>query len=357
MNMEKRIMNKKLFALLAAVCATQGSLVAMDNSCCPISGEPLNPNCTPAIYNLPAKPDLCWDVYARASFLYWSNAIIDMSWTTEIDALGDTYRRRHADFPFKPGFEVGIGIDLGPVVLDIDYIRMHYHHTSHATAANGSKLVPKSTPTGYAGVIFPVYNHASAGYTSNLDDLRITLQTPAYVSKRMILTAGYGLDIQWDKHEFNRKWSNSSIPANVGQFTGKTEYWAIGPVINGNAEALLCYGFKLIGNTGFAVDYMKYTTYESGASFPGAILFGGTPSTPFANFVQQAQQDFYSIMPMANMEIGLGWQSYLFCDQIYLDLSVTYEWYTRFYTPGFYETVLNVDANCNGLRVQGRIDF
>lgn len=354
-------MRNCLLTVLASLGTTGFVHAAEDNGssnyCCPRRGEPLDPNCSHAIYPLEAKPDLCWDVFARASFLYWSGTTAEASTILGYDSTGHQIKQSYQDAPYKPGFEVGVGCDLGAVVLDINYLRMHYNNTTHYSASPGGTLKPFQVPTVLALTNFPTYTRASFDFTQNIDDIAFTLQTPCYFSKRVVVTAGYGIDLQFAKNEYTRKFSNPSIAANVGEIKGLSKYWAIGPQVNLDFEGLLCYGFKAIGNLSLAIDYMEFTSLDSDSSFPGAFQTFGTPPSPFANFQQTNAQNYMELCTPVRAEIGLGWQSYLFCDQIYLDLSVTYDWYNRLFPPRVLESVLVLDPYFHGLKVQGRIDF
>lgn len=143
------------------------------------------------------------------------------------------------------------------------------------------------------------------------------------------------------------------------RFTGKNNYWGVGPRTGFNGEWHINRGFSLLGKMAAALLYGK-TKAETDAQ---NLVVGATDFT----IARQYSDDFYQLVPNLQMSFGFQWQTCFWCEKMFFKMSASWEanyWWNQFNLPvgltGFtapLPTVGNQPLTMEGLTVNFEFDF
>jgi hypothetical protein len=185
------------------------------------------------------------------------------------------------------------------------------------------------------------------------------------------MNLGFGLLGIWTDHKKNLAGIAAAgpLPPTAVTATGGTrahhKSWALGPCLNFEAAALLPCGFKMFGSFVVCAEYASLYKGLTVHSHPALL-----PLTPIIPPLIQYNTSIPSKKNVPHLsvsdlaEIGLGWGSYLWCNRLYIDLSVSY----AFFYQGIVNFAVPVNAHAvdltnlisygfHGISVGGRIDF
>lgn len=344
-----------------------------DMVCCPsvIVGEPIDPCCINPVYPYPANYDPCngWNIYAKGEFLYLSS-IID---THQNPAGHATFDKSEIEWgfqktPYRPGFRVALGFDLGSVVLDLTYLRYHPHTTSHFSARdNGAIILTSANP----GLLAPAFGQPQAFFQDVtttmhifLDMGLISLQRPVYMGKKIIMNLNYGIMALWagEKWHITATALNNPIPPQVGftsngVTTSLHKSWAVGPNLGFTGTALFPCHFQVYGNIDLSLQYAVAYKTDSSSTFPNYPF-------PLGNNILRQRGDAAHIQAWHSGELGIGWGDYLFCDRYHVNLSVGYNWlfqhifaYNPAFNPSGVDLLFYTSFSVHGIGVSARLDF
>jgi len=373
-------MKKSLYILGTVQLLLQSSILIADDCCSPDpccmigGGEPLDSKCIAAGYPLPAiiKPACtCMDIYVKGDFLYCGQIENEQQlFAQRMSADGRVIKNYLEKGAYKPGFRVGAGIEVNTWLLDFTYV--HHHHNSHNPVKAEPNQFVEITSNRLTG---PPLLYSSINYDLhlNVDFGVLTLRQPVYLGKRIMMNLGFGLLGIWTEHKRNCVGTAAPGPLPPLSFTANGvnrslhKSWALGPCLNFEATALLPCGFKMFGNFivcgEYACLYKGLTEYSHPALLPPPpflppnLLIQYNTSIPSKKNVPHLSASDWA-------EIGIGWGSYLWCDRLYIDLSVTY----AFFYQGIVNFAVPVNAHAvdlfnlisygfHGVTIGGRIDF
>lgn len=354
------------------ICANEDST---EFPCCAptvVVAEPLDPCCINPLYPYPATISLCdgWDVYAKGEFIYYSS-MADTYWNTVTDITFDDseYDYFSQKAPYRPGFRISIGADVGDVVLDLTYLRYHPHTTTHFSTKNNAGLsLNYIAPTILAeafGQPLVLFQNVKSSFHLALDYGILSLQKPIYMGKRIILNLNYGLLGLWTRQKWEMTCTALANPAALPPFTATSngvstanhKSWAVGPNLGFKAIGLLPWNLSGIFNLDISLMYGSCTK---------AVLMGNFPQAPFPianNSIGQKDHSAH-LEAFHSGEIGLGWGRYLCCERYHVDLTCTYNIafqhifnYGIPFLPTGLEGHTLTSYSFHGLAIGGRLDF
>lgn len=335
--------------------------------------EPLNPCLLNAGYPYPAtiNPSCGWDIYAKGEFLYLATSV-DIPFYVAIESTFDnlTSVSLFQATPYRPGFRVALGVDLGPAVLDLTYLRYHAHTTSRFQAGNNRGIIlTLAAPNILNITAAPVtFGNVRSGCTFDLDSFIISLQKPVYMGKRICMNLNYGILGLWNGVKWNINCLALTNPppgllTSNGFVKSDHKAWAIGPNLGVTAKGLLPWGFQGIVSINLALQYSSMYKGFTRASFPTAVDPTGAPLIQDNNAVK-SKGSVPFIQAAHGGDIGIGWGGYFACNKYHLDLSLTYNFiYQHYFDFGFALFNLVGDAfaqgayGMHGISVGGRLDF
>lgn len=325
-----------------------------DNRCCPapkpkpqccepVKCEKVCPPVCPVVlnpaYNQSAMIDTrcSWDVWADASFTYWQaiqdNMEIGFA-DTETDALliGSALSDAHVidtGFKYKPGFKVGFGIKF-----DHDDWDSHLGYTWFRSTVNTSSNGPGSTATSF-GTILPTlgfpgllggatevnFDTVSSKWRCNMDILDAVMGRWYYVGTKLQFHPYAGARGQWIRQKLNTTYdvvagstNNGGTAANYNN-SQNTNSWAVGPEMGLDVNWNIGEGFRLYSGAEVDVLFTRYTkarvtdTYNDDGSI---------------SVWHVSQKKMNRVRSHIDMEMGLGWGTFLDCNNWYLDLYAGY---------------------------------
>lgn len=346
-----------------------------------IVGYPLEETAINDGYLLPATPSPCngWDLYARGDFLYWSIYADEIAGIAQKVTLNNPVQDVINYFqatPYKPGFRVSLGANLRSVVLDATYTRVRTNSTIHVNARNGEAI--RLTYVAPSAPITPnvAFSTLKSTHEMGMDWGLLSLQTPVYFGKKIILNLTYGLSFirSLSKHHIVGTALNVVPPPQFvtsdGFANSIQKDWALGPDLGCKAYALLPWGFKGIATVNLALQYGTLYYSKSTTSFPNAIDPGLAIPPDTGN---PLISDNTTIKPRSHTghmqvnhgaELGLGWGGYFGCDRYHVDLYATYSVYYQhifclatIFSPFGSDLLSLRQYNIHGIVIGGRLDF
>lgn len=340
--------------------------------CCVVVGEPLDPCCVNPMYPYPAtySPSCGWDVYAKGDFLYLSSVIPDalQNPAGNFTLDGSEIEWLFPKTPYRPGFRVSVGMDLGSVILDVTYLRYHPHTTTHFSAKNNQPLAFVVFSPTYAAPLLgqprAFFQSAKASFNLSLDLGIISLQRPVYMGKKIIMNLNYGILGLWsgEKWHVTATALNPPPPPQFGLTSNGVQKvnhksWAVGPNLGFTATALFPWNFQVFGGIDLSAQYAVAYKTDNRASYPNYPF-------PLGNSILRQRHDAAHVQAWHQGELGIGWGDYLFCDRYHLNLSISYNWmyqhiyaYSPAFSPFGTDFLSLTSFSIHGLAVGGRLDF
>lgn len=390
---------KKTTPWLAGLLTLAASAVADDNACRPPQRKSFEQaqrvtkmQMQPA-YNAPSRIDVrgSWDLYMTGSFVYWqlsqdnmevalNDQLTDANYTANNQIKGDLVQM---DFDYKPGFKVGLGMNLDQDDWDAfaEYTRLH---TSNSTSTNGAAIVP-----GLTGPIFPtwghpyviqtnVYNTASEKWDCNLDTINLDLGRAYYVGTQLTFRPFFGARSVFLTQSVHANYVNTSFTNTTANLMGATfveipgvmdviqrnRSWSIGTRVGVDTNWMLGMGIRLFGNANADVLYTKYKI-QNKTNFFVTSGAGGFPTGE--SLFHVSKERVSALRGHTDLEMGLGWGSYFDNNNWHIDLSAAYGFQIFFdqnmltkYLNGFMTGKLeqpNGNLYAQGLTATARFDF
>ena len=347
----------------------------MKDNGCPCTpfeqGLPLT-NCEnfPPAYNQAARTEVrcSWDVFLTGSFLYWfvGQEGMDIGYNTALD--GATLLPPNDGLKvgqkgqFKPGFKVGIGADFD---LDkwVGYLEYTWLHGTTSQSLNSG-----TDTRGQAVIVLGTwYNQqltnadstaadVSSRWRINLDLLDGTMSRPYYQGRNLTIVPFSGVRAAWIRQNFRLSATTTNAPDNPVVSHNTSKSWALGPRAGMLGNWQLGWGFRLKGDASASLLYQRYTkvTHSEDPLVAGTI----GPVVKYKNYG--------ALRPMADMGLGIGWGSYLDCQNFYLDIEAKYDfilmWSQNMMRHLVDDYNYGVDGQAadlfyNGLTVNVRFDF
>lgn len=308
--------------------------------CPPVCFERGYPNdqcCFPSAYNEPANFDLgpCpWDFWVDASFTYWEayeeGLGLGVSTTVLSDAVqpvrDGTYLFQSNSF--KPGFKVGLGMDLGhddwSVFGEYTWFRSKTSTNSAApTDSRGGVGVWQFTNWFNRTSTIQSNQNAlsiSSSWRNNMDLADVGVSRPYYQGTHLIIAPFGTVRGQWIRQQLNVE---ARVASTTGAFllnatsSNRSNSWAVGPRGGLLAKWHLGWGFRFEGDVAGAILFTRYTKVSHSESSTSSTTTPVAVSARFRN---------YNTLRMVNdMNVGIGWGTYLDCRNYHLDLLATYD--------------------------------
>lgn len=292
--------------------------------CCPSWPTPvLN-----AAYNYPARIQTrCpWDFEFDASFIYWQpiqeNMELGFANTTVPDPItGFTSLNGNMinmDFAYKPGFQIGMGgnFDYDNWDMHLEYTWFHCKQHQHTNGPNPGQIFPAfGFPRG-ANIVNTAHEH----WHLNMDIVDLDLGRWYYVGTKLTFRPSFGARAAWIRQNLHVEYENlGALGAGVTDLTnikGKTRSWAIGAKAALDTNWMMGAGFRLYGNGEADLLFTKYTRLTTSERHSDATLF----TTP----IRVKQRRVYAVKPHLDLELGIGWGTYLDCNNWYMDFAAGY---------------------------------
>lgn len=298
-------------------------------------GYPDNNCCLPTAYNEPANYELSpcpWNVWVDASFTYWMayQEGMDLAHAQVTSTAVNTVNVPNSSFVFqdtkyKPGFKVGLGVDLG-----MDHWQGYAEYTWFRSTTSTSS---GAAPAAIANTNNPVWvmsdwNMGQTGNNTslfsskwrvNMDLLDVALTRPYYQGNHLIVSPFGGLRATWIRQNLRQESTRtgSNAPTLPVTFHHKSNGWSLGPRAGFGGEWHLGWGFRFEGDVAGCIAFTQYTKVSGRAD---AIDSRVSP-VPFL-----AEYSNYNTVRFNNdMNVAIGWGDYFDCRNYHLDILLSYD--------------------------------
>lgn len=273
----------------------------------------------------------CGGFYVSADFLYWRAENHGFSYAYELETtdpiglnVGDIIRI-HPDW--DPAFRVGAGwnttYDFWDLFLNYTWYRNKVSETR--TSTNGFiPLWPVSAnATGQFGAV-----SANSRFMLNIGDLE--LGRSLYLTKSIAIRPYWGARGGAIHQKFNASFSSAIAGGSISEqtFTGKNNFWGVGPRTGVSGEWHLNQGFSILGRVAGALLYGKTDVRTTTEDLD-------TDATVFA-IERQYKDDFYQLSPNMQLSLGFQWQTCFWCEKMFFKMSASWEtnyWWNQFNLP------------------------
>ena len=402
MNLSTKTMPWMVASLLAATsvfgqnqsqgaCAPQQCVpqppVCKPAKCC-VPQNPLEPKMcaynAPAEINVGCQGDI--DFWASGSFLYWqpSQDNMDIGFTDNNAFLGLAAPERsikgsfiEMDFDFKPGFKVGLGMNLQTDDWDgyVEYTRVHGTHSSSSNGPLSSPSIFNTFGHPFFANAGQVYNTVSGHYRNNLDFIDVEMGRSYYVGKSLIFRPACGARGAWILQNVHVRYNNTqaaittdpsgiihSLPS-VFDVYQRSHSWAVGPRTGLMMDWMLGSGVRFFGSGYADLLYTKYKIQDK------AQLLSRTSFGPVLTGVPTAvigRDKLFAVRTHLDLEMGFGWGSYFDNNNWHIDLSASYGWQV-FFGQNMFRLPTSANSAVNrlpngslyvqGLTITARVDF
>lgn len=323
-----------VLAMASSAFAQPSKQVPMkDNGCpcTPFEQGMLLTNCEnfPAAYNAAARTEVrcSWDVFFTADFLYWfvqqDGMDIGYNTTTSLGAILPPSNGLKASQQggWQPGFKVGIGadFDIDHWVGYLEYTWLHASTSQSLTAPSG-QIINLGTWYGRYGAAL---DHTAASVSSkwrvNLDMLDALVSRPYYEGRNLTITPFAGIRALWLRQNFRLSATapiTATLPGPIISHN-QSKSWALGPRAGMQSHWLLGLGFRLEADAAAALLFQRYSTVAHRGDAISATPAGA------GDLIQYKK--YGCLRPIMDMGLGLGWGTYLDCQNYYLDLAANYD--------------------------------
>jgi hypothetical protein len=345
--MEKRMNRLCVLSLLIATASVFGQESPsrpMPRRGCGDQGQKIAKSQMMSGFNAPSRVEVrgSWDIYGTASFIYWQ-LVQDNMEVAFVDKLSNAKylanqvrgKPSQMNFDYKPGFKVGLGMNL-----DLDYWDVYADYTMlHAKnhASTNSPTLPKGGigplfPTGGHPSVVPtnVYNGASENWRSNLDLVNLDLGRSYFVGTQLTFRPFFGMrgafitqntHYTYVNHSFISAIEPFEVPGVMNVFN-RAHSWGVGPRVGLNTDWMLGLGIRFFGNANVDVLYTKYKV-KNNATFIATTTVDGVAAEG-DNFFFKSISKAPTLRTHLDLELGLGWGSYFDSSNWHIDLSAAY---------------------------------
>lgn len=276
-------------------------------ACCPPWSTPvLN-----AAYNYPARIQTrCpWDMFADISFIFWQPTQENMEIgfananTTTVDG-----RFINMDFNFKPGFKIGLGGYFEHDNWDLHLEYTWFHSTSHKSAAapaNGLILATFNHPASTDR-----WNTVSQHWNLKMDILQLDLGRWQYTGTKFTSHPYAGIRGALIRQNLHTNYAADA--GNASNSSQQTKSWAIGPEMGIDTNWMICHGFRIFANAEADLTFTRYTKARLAQDLNNAPV------------IYARQRNINCLRTHLDFEMGLGWGTYVDCNNWYMDFALAY---------------------------------
>jgi len=306
-------------------------------------------------YSAPARFDVkgSLDLFITASFIYWQpiQESLSLAYTTYSSPVTSRGKVYDMDFSFKPGFKVGMGINLSydNWTMYLEYLRLHSKHKESINVPTSATL--SCLWRYYEGSLLSS-NHISGHWDFDTDLLDYYMTRSYYLGTKLTLNPFAGLRGGWIDQKLDVRATDTNNHLNKTFVESDT--WLVGPRCGVDGFWHLGEGFRVFTNIAASLFYQHFKT----------VLKYYTVNADTLDYFDSKKVG--RIIPNIDLSLGLAWGTYFADNDWHIDLSAGYEFH-HFWNQNtirsLYETVFTnvlitpADLMLHGLTIKARLDF
>lgn len=253
-------------------------------------------------------------MFADFSFIYWQpiqeNMELGFANATVTSTLPIDGSFINMDFNFKPGFKIGLGgyFEYDNWDLHLEYTWFHArNHKSSSAPEGGTILATQNLPT--IGLLISEWNTLSSNWNLKMDILQLDLGRWHYTGTKFTSHPYAGI-----RGALIRQNLHTNYATDAGLFSDDSQHtksWAIGPEMGIDTNWILCQGFRLFANAEADVTFTRYTKAR-------------LAEEDVVGISHAKQRNINSLRTHLDFEMGLGWGTYVDCNNWYMDFALGY---------------------------------
>ncbi len=303
----------------------------------------------------------CGGFFIAADFLYWRAENHGFSYAYELETTvpaGQNVGKVLRISPeWEPAFRAGLGWNSNYDFWDLflNYTWYGNYASDSRTSTNGFfQMWPLASilTTEFGAVT------ARSRFVMNMGDLeigRLMYLTRSIAIRPYLGARGGTLRQKFQDH------LSSRLSGNFSEFTfsGRNNYWGVGPRTGVNGEWHVGRGFSFLGKVAGALLYGK----TKARNLAQSLAVGASAFTIDRHY----KDNFYQLVPHLQLSLGLQWQTCFWCETMFFKMSASWEnnyWWNQFNVPvglvAFIPplpTVGNQPLTMEGLTVNFEWDF
>ncbi len=297
--------------------------------------------------------------YLTADFLYWRAENQGFSYAYEFtDEIFNIGKINRIDPNWEPAFRVGAGWNTMYDFWDIFLNYTWYRNTASTTRTSELGFVPLWPFSSSEVAIFDTA-FAKSRFSLNIGDLEIGRMI--YLTQSVSIRPHWGARGGTIHQKFNNQFLGPMPEELVEEqiFSGKNNYWGVGPRTGVSGEWHLAHGFSLLGKLAGALLYGKTDVHSK----TDQLFLDETEFTPFNEYAD----DFYQLVPNMQLALGFQWQTCFWCEKMFFKMSAAWEanyWWNQFNLPVAIDTFIaplpttgGQPLTMEGLTVNFELDF
>ncbi len=262
----------------------------------------------------------------------------------------NSVKNRELNFKWDFGFRAGIGTIFNHDKWDL-YLNFTWFRADNSAAASlhgGTFLSPLTAAPPLEA------SQVKAHWRIHFYDMALNLGRPYFISPLIAIHPYFGIKTAWIS-QTRRSFSKLFLPALI-DFKTKTrnDFWGIGPDIGLEGKWFVRSGFNLFAGAGVALFWGDFDVRHQEFS-------------PTVNATRlRLKFDTHQVVPMAQMQLGMGYETNIYHDYYRIAVNVRYEyqyWWQQNQMPLFaFSTLLRYrrvaeDLSLQGITVDVRFDF
>ncbi|MBI3237146.1 MAG: hypothetical protein HYZ48_05565 [Chlamydiales bacterium] len=306
-----------------------------------------------------------YDFFLSASFTYWrpSQENMALGAVSNTESLLDLVNGKvvELDFDYKPGFQIGAGMNFDHDSWDTFIQYTWFRGTEHVQRnLNPDNLEVVLLPAWQSpSFLNPAYHFGLEKWDLNIDLLDWDLARSYHVGNDLCFRSFLGLRAAWIHQKVHVRYSNANpSQASIWPATSvdqKNSSWGIGPRMGISSNWNFGKGWRLFGDAEFDI---LCTHYDLKSKQTSDVLTAN-------RYLLRDDPNFLRMHTELNL--GLGWGSYFSSDRYHIDIAAGYGFQVFFDQNMFLSTVSNtafgkaISPNGNlymqGLTTSFRFDF
>jgi len=273
-----------------------------------------------------------------------------------LSAPSSPVKNHKLTFDWDFGFKAGIGKIFAHDKWDL-FLNFTWFRTK-----NSAKTSLEDIPLGSQGAITPLLvaggpigaSHVKAHWKIRYYVLDLDLGRDFFISPKLSVHPYVGLKTAWIDQRA-RSVSDVFFPSAMTlKSKDRNNFWGIGPSLGFDGKWFLDYGFYFLSSIGGAILWGDFDVHHRESR------------SAFSHIRNNYHLDIHQISPMAQVQLGIGYETNLYHNSYHIAVNVSYEnqyWWNQNQIPKFTAFTIEryhryaEDLSLQGITVDVRFDF
>ncbi len=303
-----------------------------------------------------------------ADFIWWKTHIEGMEYVTTgmNDAGGNVPHYTNvskgnihqADFDFKPGFKLGLGIDFAhdgwDLMAEYTWLQGGENENSFTSKPGKGAATTLSVVDPRGEVAIMSVQSGSSKWEQHFNVVDLMLERNFFVSRYLTLKPSIGLKTAWIEEEFKMHFKSSSVQflsngVSSAEQLRNQHMWGLGPRIGLDSVWHFCKHWGVYGNLEMTGLWSNFHTRAKTKTVAN-VLPAGNPVVTTTNL--NTRESVQKIMPVLEGGIGLTYMTWYHNDHCMFQIQAGWETQVWLDFNHFVETTKGGNLSLQGLTLQ-----